>query len=201
MMPTRSGLRRRGEPLVAKVLEATLDEVARVGPDKLSIEEVAARAGVNKTTIYRRWPNREALALSAFEAASWSGGLPDTGSLAGDLRAYLYAFRDVCRTPAMLAVLRMQLHGENHGELGRLVRERIRASQCDALLMFTRALARGELPPGTDTALLRDTLLGSAQYLALAHDQPCSDTKLDALASLILVGAGCGDGQEQAPRG
>lgn len=190
-MPTRSGLRRRGEPLVAKVLEATLDEVARVGPDKLSIEEVAARAGVNKTTIYRRWPNREALALSAFEAASWNGGLPDTGSLAGDLRAYLYAFRDVCRTPAMLAVLRMQLDGEDHGELGRLVRERISASQCAALLMFTRALARGELPPGIDTALLRDALLGSAQYLALAYDQPCSDAKLDALASLILVGSGC----------
>lgn len=184
-MTVRSGLQRRGEPLVARILEATLDEVARVGPDKLSIEDVAARAGVNKTTIYRRWPDREALALNAFETVSWSGGLPDTGSLVDDLRAYLRGFRDVCRIPAMVAVLRMQLDGEDHGELGRLVRERTQASQCDALLMFTRAVLRDELPRETDLALLRDTLLGSAQYLALASDEPCSDAKLDALASLI----------------
>jgi AcrR family transcriptional regulator len=60
---------RRNE-LVAKVFQATLAEVGRVGVEHLSIEEVAERADVNKTTIYRRWPTPEGLAHHVREAVA-----------------------------------------------------------------------------------------------------------------------------------
>ena len=72
----------RGDELVAKVFRATLAEVGRVGVEHLSIEEVAERADVNKTTIYRRWPTPEGLARAALACAAESNtSPPDTGSL------------------------------------------------------------------------------------------------------------------------
>lgn len=186
--------RRRGEPVVAKVLETTLREIARVGHENLSIDEVAARAGVNKTTIYRRWPTPEALALSAFERAAPEDGLPDTGSLRGDLLAYLKAFREACRTPAVLSLVRMHFSGDFDSKLGALVKERARQGHCDALVMFTRAIDRDELPRDTDVELVRDLVVGSAQYLVLFQHDQCSDEKLERVVSVILCGAARGAG-------
>ena len=58
----------RGEPVVQRVLDATIAEMARVGYRALRIEDVAARAGVNKTTVYRRWPEKGALLREALAA-------------------------------------------------------------------------------------------------------------------------------------
>ncbi|ADO73293.1 Transcriptional regulator, TetR family [Stigmatella aurantiaca DW4/3-1] len=179
----------RGEPLVAKILETTLSEIARAGYENLSIEEVAARAGVNKTTIYRRWPTPEVLAISAFERFSDSNGPSDTGSLRGDLLDYLKRYREVCRSPAMLSLTRMHFSGGFVGKLGELIRERTHSGDCDALVMFQRAVERGELPGGTDTGLVRDLVLGSAQHLVLFRHDQCTDERLQQLVDILLFGA------------
>ena len=177
---------------MAKVLEAALIEMAQVGYEHLSIENVAVRAGVNKTTIYRRWATTDVLALSALESASDQHGLPDTGSLQGDLLAYLIGFREVCRTPVMLSLARMYFGGNEGEGISSLIRERVHQTQCNALLMFQRAIDRGELPPNTDKECLRDLFLGGAQSLILFQDQELSDEKFKRIVSIFLVGAAAG---------
>src|SRR5258706_13847132 len=78
----------RGSPVVARVLRATIEELARIGYGALSIEEVANRAGVNKTTVYRRWPTKAELVRAALRSMGDDKVCqPATGSLRGDLLA------------------------------------------------------------------------------------------------------------------
>lgn len=182
--------RQRGAPLIAKILDAALAEIARVGAYDLSIDEVARRADVNKTTIYRRWPNPEALAFAAFEHGSTTAAMPNFGSLRDDVVECLKIMREVCRTPAMLSLARMQLTGELTGELGAMMKARIEDSDCDTLIMFERALERGELSPGTDLALVRDMVLGTAQYQLLFRNSAFPDALLEQIVDMTLLGAG-----------
>jgi AcrR family transcriptional regulator len=179
----------RGASLVAKVLDAALSEIALVGPDKLSIEDVSRRAGVNKTTIYRRWPDPESLALAAFEHGSGTGSVPNLGALRADLIEYLRQFREVCQSPAMLSLARMQFTGELSGRVGAMVKAKLEDENCNPLTMFERALERGELRPGTDLGLLRDLILGGAQYRMLFRHVSCSDGTLEQMVDVILSGA------------
>lgn len=188
----------RGEPLVAKILETTLEEVARVGYENLSIEAIAERADVNKTTIYRRWPTPEALVLAAFESVSDQDSMSDTGSLRGDLLDYLRRYRAVCRSPVVLSLMRMLFAGSGKGRLYRVIKERIAHSECNALVMFERAVARGELPKDTDLPLVRDLLLGSAQNLILFRHEACTDEKIERVIDVLLLGAAEG-GRKKKP--
>lgn len=191
---------KRGEPLVAKILETTLEEVARVGYENLSIEEIAERAGVNKTTIYRRWATPEALVLAAFESASDHDGMSDTGSLRGDLIDYLRRYRAVCRSPVMLSLMRMLFAGGGKGKLCKIIKERIERSECNALVMFERAVARRELPKGTDLPLVRDLLLASAKNLILFRHDACTDETIERIVDIMLLGAAEGGRQKKRAR-
>ena len=72
--------------MVKSVLEAAIAEIARVGYAALRVDEVAARAGVNKTTVYRRWPTKPALVTAAIRSLfGVQTEPPDTGALEGDL--------------------------------------------------------------------------------------------------------------------
>lgn len=79
----RDAGRARGEPIVDSILEHALVELSREGLDGLSIDRIARAAAVNKTTIYRRWPTREALVAAALGRILIDRSLksPDTGSL------------------------------------------------------------------------------------------------------------------------
>ena len=76
----------RAERVRNAVLEATAELLTEVGYDQLTIDEVAARAGVHKTTVYRRWPTKPELITAAASAHSEQNvPIPDTGTLLGDL--------------------------------------------------------------------------------------------------------------------
>src|SRR5579863_6546022 len=93
--------RPRSQEADRAILAATADLLASRGLAAMSIEEVAARAGVGKTTIYRRWPSKGLLALDAFVASFQAQQpLPDTGTLRGDMLAALTLWvRAVTQTP------------------------------------------------------------------------------------------------------
>src|SRR6201992_3133055 len=93
--------RPRSQEADRAILTATVDLLAERGLAAMSIEEVAARAGVGKTTIYRRWPSKGLLALDAFVASfREEQAQPDTGTLRGDMLAALHAWvRAVTQTP------------------------------------------------------------------------------------------------------
>src|SRR5690242_7791444 len=82
----RDAGRPRGQPITEAVLDRTLEELASFGVAKLSVSRIARAADVNKTSVYRRWPTREALVAAALERVHerLASQLQDTGSLRGD---------------------------------------------------------------------------------------------------------------------
>ena len=86
--PKRPG-RPRDEGAAQAILTATMELMAEVGFAGVTVDGVAQRAGVGKATIYRRWKSKERLVLDAIGASTEPAPVPDTGSVAGDLRGDL----------------------------------------------------------------------------------------------------------------
>ena len=180
----------RGDRLVAKVLEATIAELSRLGFDNLSVESVAERAQVNKTTIYRRWPTPEKLIRAALlRVASKGIVVPDTGSLRTDLSKLIDMLRIVLASPHVHALIRMHLGGTMHGELAALSLTIQRQKDEQMKTILIRAVERGELPPGTDVDLLYDTLVGAFFNLAVFRREPARVARMERAVDLILDGA------------
>jgi AcrR family transcriptional regulator len=185
----------RGERLVEKVFASAAAEVARIGHQHISIEEVAARAGVNKTSIYRRWPTPDRLVLEMFErGAEESHSPPDTGSLRGDLVGYVLAFERLRREPTTMAILRMHVASGFEGELAELLERLTERDRQDVLRIFERGIARGELPRGASAALGYDLVHGVTMELTLTRvgddaDLPAA-RRAEQLVEAIILGLG-----------
>ncbi len=146
----------RSARVVRQVLEAAVAELAESGYGAFRMDRVSARAGVNKTTIYRRWPSRVLLVTAAVEWMSklvHDVPLPDTGSLEVDLvEAFRHraSFRRRVEGSAWARLLAEKHDPEVRAIIGDAVEERSGAWYA----MITRAVARGELPGGTEPRLL-----------------------------------------------
>ena len=131
----------------AAVLRATLDALLACGADDLSIRDVAQRAGVHETSIYRRWGTRANLILNAVLSEIQAAvPAPDTGSLRGDLVALLSAIAAFVTTQVGQLLLRLALRDdlpEDHDARERFWAERFTTGQT----VLQRAQARGELRP------------------------------------------------------
>ena len=179
----------RGARLVAKVLRVTLAEVGRVGLEHLSIEEVAARAGVNRTTIYRRWPAPDDLAREALRCAAGTGNpAPDTGSLRGDLRAFAREFRSIATLPEMKTIMRLRWSGTPKGPLAAFTRDIQEKKHAEWRVMLKRAASRGELRRGVDIDLIQDVMLGTLIYLVVQSPRRSDAARLDRAVDIVLVG-------------
>lgn len=142
--------RRRGTELAEAILRAAADELAEAGYPGLTMERVAQRAGTNKNAIYRRWPNRAALAVAAYRhLAADALEPPDTGSLREDALALLRAINCGQTSPAA-RVLRGLLTGVgDEPELReQLHRQAAEGGAKPWLAIVERAVARGEARPG-----------------------------------------------------
>jgi AcrR family transcriptional regulator len=180
----------RGDRLVANVLEATIAELSHLGVESISVENVAERARVNKTTIYRRWPTPEKLIRAALlHIASEGIVVPDEGTLRADLSKLIDMLRILLASPHTHALIRMHLGGTMRGDLARLARTIQREKDEQMKTIFVRAVARGELPPGTDVDLLYHTLVGAFFNLAVFRREPASDARMEQAVDLILLGA------------
>lgn len=159
----------RSARVVADVHAATLALLAEVGYESLQLSDVAKRAQVNKTTVYRRWPTKAALVadlLTNFTRAAVA--TPDTGSLQGDLEQLLRDVVTALANRAVRAVLYGTLTGADDSEdvrcaQARFWEERFRLSGA----IVDRAVTRGEIPPGTDPRALLETATGPVYFRAL----------------------------------
>jgi AcrR family transcriptional regulator len=172
----------------AAVLRATLNALLDGAADDLSIREVAQRAGVHETSIYRRWGTRANLILDAvlseIEAAV---PIPDTGSLRGDLLDLLTAIAAFITTPVGQVLLRLALR--NDLPESQDVRERFWAERfTTGQTVLERAQARGELRPGLDYRLVTETLVGTLYARLLLTRGPIDDTLVAQVVDLILAG-------------
>jgi len=188
--PIRSRTGGRSARVVSEVLSATLEEFAEQGYAGLSVEAVALRAGVNKTTIYRRWPAKADLVGAAlFSLRDDDPEPPDTGSLQGDLLQVLRHSSAQMVTPRRRAIMHALLLGNPDPEILAIIR-RMRAERPTIpQVVFERALKRRELPRGSDTELLAAALLGPLHSRAYLKREPVDDAFVRSLVELVLVGA------------
>jgi AcrR family transcriptional regulator len=161
--------RRPGRPRDARVDasidEATIAELCERGFGGASIEGIAARAGVGKATIYRRYPSREALLFTAAVRFVGECTTPDTGTLAGDLLGLWDSLSELFVDTApgrMLADLLAE--ATRKPELLAMVQADVDARRAPALAAVERARQRGEVRPGVDADRLVDAVSGAFFY-------------------------------------
>lgn len=168
-MPARRG-RPRSEAADRAILEAALALMARDGYARMSVDAVAAEAGVSKPTLYLRYPSKAALATAALAHAREVTAPEETGDTRADLVAQLRHFRAGIERPFGMAMLGTVLAEEHHNpELLAQFREHVVEPRRRMLRsVLHRAQERGELAAGADLETAVNALVGSyyATYLA-----------------------------------
>lgn len=172
----------------AQVLAAVSAELTEHGFDALTVESVAARAGVHRTTVYRRWGDVGGLLADVFDAASGDGwSPPDTGTLIGDLTALNDEIQDAYTAdpPVMAALIAVSFRSEAAARAQRRLWDD-RYARCEDVV--TRAGARGEIPPGVDARRLLIAATAPVYHrLVLLAEPP--DPRLPAEAAEAAVAA------------
>ena len=180
----KTGTRGRALATAAEILR-------RDGYSRLTMERVAAKSGVAKTTIYRRWPTKAALCVELYlEVAGRELHDPDTGDIASDLR-------HICNT-----VMRLQTRTVAGPAFIGLIAEALSNPESSASFLaefaerrreltrrvLKRAIHRREIRAETDVDLVIDTLGGATTFRLLQRHAPLSRKFADALVTLVLSG-------------
>jgi AcrR family transcriptional regulator len=176
----------------AAVLQATVAELLEVGYARLRLESVAERAGVHRTTVYRRWPDRQDLVLEALlDQRDADVPVPDTGSLREDLRRLAHSIVRTLTSPVGAALARtMAAQSGPAPAIARFWAERLQL----AGVIVARAVERGELPPGTDPQLLIEAMVGPLYLRLLYTARPLTPAYADQLVDLLLEGVASAGG-------
>lgn len=171
------------------VLNATADVLAERGYDRLSFEDVATAAGVHKTSIYRRWPTKPDLVLDAMLTRSDAViAMPDTARLDTDILSFLRDVATTVTSPLGRALLIATLRTDDEQpEAGSLRRRFWDERFARATERLERAKKSGELPSGTDTALLLETLVSPIHFRALITGAPVDERFLRSVMRLVGV--------------
>ena len=188
MTGTRSPGRPRSEASRQAILTAAITLATETGYAGLTIEGIAARAGVGKQTIYRWWPSKADVLLEAGAAkADLYVPVTDHGSYRADLRAFLTASYAMANYGQFADLLRSLMA---EAQLDRDFGERFRVSflerRRDAIAIITdRARDRGDLPRHPDPATVADIVFGTIWYRVLATRRPLDDALADELIGVL----------------
>lgn len=192
--PPRRG-RPRNEELDVVVVQAASEVLSERGFDAMTIEEVATRSGVAKTTIYRRWATKGALALDAFlgDFLSLQPSV-DTGSLEGDLRQGLTSWAHaVIDTPTGRTLVRLVAEAQLDAQLAEAWSKRVMIPLRDQhRLMVERAINRGEIPEGSDVEAVMDMTYGPAYHRLLQGHLDITPSFVALVARTVAEGAKAG---------
>ncbi|WP_105970785.1 TetR/AcrR family transcriptional regulator [Streptomyces geranii] len=200
-MQSRTPAGRTGRPRSVAadtaILAATRAALVELGWSKLTLGDVATRAGVAKTTLYRRWPGKNELVVDAVAELFDELELPDRGSLAADIEGVVLQFATILARPEAKSGLMAVLAESTVDDA---LRERIRDSIVDrqkrlVLEGRSRAQARGELPPEPDqeTAsknadLIFDVVAGSVVHRTLISAEQVDTSWAQRFTALLLGG-------------
>ena len=171
--PAVDEVRAPGRPRDARVersiLDAALDLFLEVGFDAMSIESVAERAGVGKTTIYRRWQSKEDLVVATVCTLYEGMEIPDTGDLRADLTGVVEHMHGLIRTTkAGQALPRMAGELARGTALGAAYMKNVMGPKLEATgAALQRAKDRGELRDDLDVRLAIASVVGPMMFLVL----------------------------------
>ncbi|MFJ9778979.1 TetR/AcrR family transcriptional regulator [Amycolatopsis sp. NPDC101161] len=169
--------------VVAAVHRATSELLGEAGYDALELPDVATRAGVAKSTVYRRWPTKMHLVADTMLATAAQAVLPaDTGTLIDDLIALISDIVELLGSPAVRAALT----GVTAGDLDPVAKaareafwnERFR---CGAVIV-DRAIARGEIPAATSPRLLLEHACSPVYFRLLVTGDPVGPADIELFA-------------------
>lgn len=200
-MQIRTPACRTGRPRSAAadtaILAATREALVELGWSKLTLGDVATRAGVAKTTLYRRWAGKNELVVDAVAELFGELELPDRGSLAADIEGVVLQFAAILARPEAKSGLMAAVAESTRDDA---LRERIRASIVDpqkdlVLEGRARAQARGELPPQADPAeaartvdLIFDVVAGAVVHRTLVSAEPADEEWVRSFTRVLLLG-------------
>lgn len=162
----------------------------------LTIDEVAERAGVSKTTIYRRWPTKGTLVFEAFSADFLARQpSPDTGSLRGDLLTALRAWIRVNKgTVKGRTLVGLIAEVQRDPELAEIWREGVIGPvRAQHRTIVEQAMGRGEVSPDTDPDVVLDLVFGAAYHRLLQSHQPLTDRFAQAVVDTVVAGVRTSD--------
>lgn len=184
----------RGPKVRAAVLAATLAELTDSGYADLTVENVALRCGVHKTTIYRRWRDRESLVADAvIDLAAARVPFPDTGDIDADLRELARSFVRFLNSPTGKAVAAATLSDASRiPEIADAKRRFFAERFQRAAPVVSGAIARGELPTNTDPAELVRALVAPIYLRLLVTAEPVGQAVADKSAAAALAAARAG---------
>jgi AcrR family transcriptional regulator len=189
-VPPRDDVDPRIERSRMCVLEATAELLREVGYGPLTIEAVAARSGVAKSTIYRHYASKAALVSEAFTEVHARGGpdLPPPGPVRGRVVAILSDLAGAVDEPRRLACLMPALidAAERSDEMAVLAQQMADESAAALRAVLAEAVDAGELPAGTDPDVLTDALFGPIVLPRLFHRPPVDAADIPDLVDQVL---------------
>jgi AcrR family transcriptional regulator len=172
------------------ILKAARELVEEIGFDCMTIEGIAARAGVGKTTIYRRWPNKASIVLDAFfEDVSPQTSFNDTGNVREDIRLHLRKFVKELNGPLGCKISMLLANGQFDEEMAEAFRTRwIEPRRNEAQAVIRRGIERGEVRREIDPDVLVDALYGPVYFRLLGEHAPLTENFADTLVELVMSG-------------
>jgi AcrR family transcriptional regulator len=183
--------RRPAEEVRADVLEAVGALILGEGLADLTFERVAREAGVSKTTLYKWWPSKGALALDGyFHAVEETLAFDDTGDIRADLLSQLLAFtRLMTQTPAGRALLELIGESQTDAELAVAYRQ-LYSSQRRRLAgdRLLKARRQGQIRSDVDVQIVVDQLWGAVYHRLLIPDEPVTEDFARGLVANLLDG-------------
>lgn len=189
--PARSRRGRPRDPAVDEaILRATLALLGEVGYARLTMEQVAARAGVGKASLYLRWPSKVTLVADAIRQGRTDliPPAPDTGGLQGDMSTFLRALVRP-RSPETRALSAIAGEAASNPEMREAFRRGLSETLLERLrLIVERAVERGELPPDTDVELLSLLPQALLQQYRLIHDERPGVGLADRIVTQFFTG-------------
>jgi AcrR family transcriptional regulator len=173
------------------IKQTTLELAQELGYAKLSIEAVAARAGVGKHTIYRRWPSKGALFLDALLSINAPVlEYPDTGDIEADLRTQVHAAIDLLGRPPFSPLYRALLGEAQHDPaVSAALNERFIAPQAErTIARLKKAQDQGQLSPELDLDLAMAILSGAFYFQFMVTQQPLTNSYADRVYKTLFSG-------------
>ncbi|MEU9618568.1 MULTISPECIES: TetR/AcrR family transcriptional regulator [unclassified Streptomyces] len=192
MITSPSSLR-RSERSRRATLEAALELCTEKGYGRVTIEAIAARAGVSKKTIYRWWPSKSAVMLEAFtDALVGTTPFVDTGDIAADLRANVTGAVKLLSTPPFGPAYAGILSEVHHDDaLAETVRTKLIDPRFEeAVARLRRAQEQGQIPPDADLPLAVEMLYGPVYYRHVLRKPVQDEETVAALVAHVLRALG-----------
>ncbi|WP_030173368.1 TetR/AcrR family transcriptional regulator [Spirillospora albida] len=182
---------RRNEESASAVIQAALDLCQEVGYRKLSIEGIAARAGVGKNTIYRWWPSKAAVLLDGLlSTMTMDASFPDTGDVRADLKTQMAAGIRTLGGPGLLPHYRALIGEAQHDpELHQALWDRfVSKLSAAAAARIELAQKQGQIRADVDPVLIIELLYGAGYYRRLLTPRTVDQEQIDAIVDLAFQG-------------